>query len=189
MHTFTVELRYSAEFPKDMLRYDSATPATQDDQDLIDLMSVIGSDRSQLRKTVHITLNSTDRHAPHVERWESFGARVVESNNPYTVLSRPVPNRAAETRLDHLSINKRDVDAYDIFYKALGNDRYSSGRVARLRASYNESEDGVRTVVAGSWRIIWEGDPLGMALVDGVTSRNFDSVHEAYGAFVEKYLG
>ncbi|USN14058.1 hypothetical protein KABACHOK_02220 [Brevundimonas phage vB_BpoS-Kabachok] len=186
MHTFTVELRYSAEFPLDMLRYDSATAATGDDQALIDLMSVNGSDRSQLNKTVHITLKSSDRHAPHTLRWESFGVRVIETDNPYGEISRPAA--APMTRLDSFSICKRDADAYDIDYKAGVYDRVKSGRVARLRAAFTEDDQGVRTATPGTWRILWEGDRLGLALSDGLTSRDFASAHEAFAVFVEKVL-
>ncbi|UTC28892.1 hypothetical protein MARCHEWKA_03800 [Brevundimonas phage vB_BpoS-Marchewka] len=186
MHTFTVELRYSAEFPMDMLRYDSATAATVDDQALINIMANPHTDRSQLNKTVHITLTSSDRHAPHTLRWESFGVRVIETDNPYGEISRPAAPRM--TRLDSLSIRKRDADAYDIDYTAGVYDRVKSGRVARLRAAFTEDEKGVRTATPGTWRILWEGDRLGLDLSDDLTSRDFASAHEAFAVFVEKVL-
>lgn len=191
MHTFTVQLRYSAEFPLDMLRYDDAAPATAEDAALIDLMKDIESDRSQLPKNVAITLRSPVRAAPHTKRWESFGVLVVETDNPLSEISRavvkPTPLTAAHGSL--LSICKRDADAYDIFYEKGIDDTLKSGRVARLRAAFIEDARGVRKATPGTWRILWDGDSLGMVLPEGLTDRDFESAQDAYSVFVAKMLG
>ena len=191
MHTYTVQLRYNAEFPLDMLRYDDAAPASKEDQDLIDLMADLSSDRSQLRKNVTINLRSPDRCAPHTQRWESFGVLVVETDNPLSEISRAVvkPTPLTPARGSLLSICKRDADAYDIFYEKGGDDALKRGRVARLRAAFIEDARGARKATPGTWRLIWEGDSLGMVLPEGLTNRDFESAQEAYSVFVSKMLG
>lgn len=67
--TFTVE-GYGA-FPLDMLRYDSAWPVdTSDAREIEASIAVEGAGRWTVR------LNSADRHAPTIGRWESFNCRV-----------------------------------------------------------------------------------------------------------------
>lgn len=191
MHTYKVELNRVAEFPLDMLRYDDAAAATSDDQALINLMADLSADRSHLPKTVAITLRSPLRFAPHTKRWESFGVRVVESDNPWSRVSAPVRPRTPDFqgRLNHLSIEKRGADAYDILYTAAPTDPFTSGRVARLRAASTEEAQRMLTATRGTWRILWEGDALGMMLPEGLTDREFESAQEAFGVFVLKMLG
>ena len=190
MHTYKIELNRRAEFPLDMLRYDDAAPATITDEGLIDLMKDISSDRSHLPQTVTITLRTLARAAPHTRRWESFGVRVIESDNPLSEISAPVRAKpSAETRLDGFSIGKRDADAYDIYYTRDIIDTFKSGRVARLRASFTLDDDGLRVATPGSWSILWEGDSLGMVLPEGLTSINFETAQDAFSAFVQKMLG
>lgn len=173
MFTFTVELHCCAEFPLDMLRYDDASAASAEDQALIDLMQDISSDRSQLARDVAITLKTTSKFAPHVKRWDSFGIKVIESDNPLTAVEQALARIPQMSRLDHLSIERRAEDAYDISYTASPSSPFKSGRVARLRG-----------YASGTWRFSWEGDNLGMILGDGLTDRDFRSPQEAYAQFV-----
>ncbi|UTC28225.1 hypothetical protein GURKE_01940 [Brevundimonas phage vB_BpoS-Gurke] len=177
MFTYTVELNCCAEFPLDMLRYDDAGAATAEDQALIELMQDISSDRSQLARDVAITLTTTSRHAPHVKRWESFGVKVIESDNPLTAVELALARIPQMSRLDYLTIERRAEDAYDITYKPSGRSPFKEGRVARLRG-----------YASGVWRIIWEGDSLGMILGDGLTDQDFRSPQEAYAQFIGQAL-
>lgn len=137
MHTYTVELPRTAEFPLDMLRYDDANAATRDDQDLIDLLKDLGSEgRDALDKRVRITLRSPDRFAPHVKRWNSFGVDVVASDNPYTAPSELMLSAQA-TRYATLSVTKRAGDAYDV--------HDGQKRIAAIRG------------YEGGWTVRWEG--------------------------------
>lgn len=80
-HTFVVTGRWP--FPTDMLRRDSARPATRRDERLITEMSAEHApDYDFLREKVMITLiipNAGTRLRPLVARWESFGWSVVGS--------------------------------------------------------------------------------------------------------------
>ena len=189
MHTYKVELNRVAEFPLDMLRYDDAAAATSDDQALINLMANLSADRSHLPKTVAITLRSPLRFAPHTKRWESFGVRVVESDNPWSRVSAPVRPRTPLT-LDDLSISKRDADAYEITYRGSGAHPYGAGRVARLRAAFTENDGGVRTATPGTWEILWDGKTLGMGDAPaGLCADTFETAQAAFSYFVHRVLG
>lgn len=92
-HTYVVELSRSDLFPLDMLRHDESGPATQGDLDLIYrlTMDLYSPNRDALiqalPKMVRVKLVTTDRlRSPNVKRWNSFGIKVVESDNPYTEL-------------------------------------------------------------------------------------------------------
>lgn len=56
-------------FPFDMLRYDSCWPKSQND--VARLSAIDGVQRS-------VELETDERNAPTIERWESFSWRVVD---------------------------------------------------------------------------------------------------------------
>jgi hypothetical protein len=70
--TFTVEGQYP--FPIDMLRYDSAYPATSDDAVQISA-ALRGLRRGDEKRTRTVTLRSFRQ--PTAARWESFGWKVT----------------------------------------------------------------------------------------------------------------
>ncbi|AXQ68808.1 hypothetical protein HOU00_gp317 [Caulobacter phage CcrPW] len=82
-YTYIVEGSKYGEFPLDMLRKDDSKAATSDDQALIDRLAVFGADKKDLPKRVRVKLTLTsERYPPHVERWDSFGWKVIASNHP-----------------------------------------------------------------------------------------------------------
>lgn len=176
-YTYTVKIPRRAEFPLDMLRYDDAEAASVQDQVLIDRLKVLGSDREHLPKDVFITLRTSSRFAPHIKRWESFEVTVVDSTNPFTAIEMAIARAPQASRLDHLSIERRSADAYDITHTPAASGAFKAGRVARIRG-----------YASGVWRIVWEGDNLGMTLAEGLTDRDFRSPQQAYAAIVENML-
>lgn len=84
--SYTVESTKWGEFPTDMLRRDSASPASPDDATMIERLSA-WSDKSDLpdRVQVHLTAPAT-RGVPLVGRWESFGWKVIECSDPSVIL-------------------------------------------------------------------------------------------------------
>lgn len=83
LFTYTVESSKLGEFPTDMLRRDSSRPATDADAALIEALNFGNPAKDKLPERVSVTLLSESRFAPMVERWESFGWRVTQSDNPY----------------------------------------------------------------------------------------------------------
>jgi hypothetical protein len=165
MHTYTIELPRSAEFPLDMLRYDGAAGATSDDDTLIAIMEDLERDRSDLPPRVRITLRSPDRFSPHVKRWNSFGVDVVESDNPYTAPSElMIAARGARARgkIETLSITKRDEDAYDV--------TDGQRRIAAIRGE------------PGAWNVRWEGAGPNPA------PQTFHDAHRAFQELVARVL-
>lgn len=91
-YTYVVEGSKYGEFPLDMLRRDESRAATPEDQALIDLLKSMGEGKEHLPKFVRVTLvTECQQFPPNIERWESFGWRVVESNHPrnYGQVSKP----------------------------------------------------------------------------------------------------
>jgi len=81
-YTYVVEGSKYGEFPLDMLRRDESKAASPDDQALIDRLVSMGEDKADLPKTVRVSLTTISTYAPHIERWKSFGWRVIASNHP-----------------------------------------------------------------------------------------------------------
>ncbi len=79
-HTFTVEGAFA--FPIDMLRHDACWPLTETDSDAIadDHLGEINVTRSRKRK-VTLTRVARMHWAPTVNRWESFGWKVIERDS------------------------------------------------------------------------------------------------------------
>lgn len=84
-YTYVVQGSKYGEFPLDMLRRDDSQAASPEDQALIDRLKAYGEDKADLPKTVRVTLTMSGRqYPPLVERWESFGWRVIASDHPYS---------------------------------------------------------------------------------------------------------
>lgn len=116
MIRYVVEGSKWGDFPFDMLRRDSAQPASADDITLMERLKSFGGDKDGLPKRVRVSLMTAERHGPLVERWESFGWKVVECSDPTVRLSehergkRPcsrsdpdVVKRAAQHDADEIS--------------------------------------------------------------------------------------
>ncbi len=86
-YSFVVE--GTGEFPTDMLRYDSAVPATNADQTVINAKYLdekthdVLWEGTKLRKN-RVTLLTTNPNAPTYGRWKSHTWKVVEGNTPVT---------------------------------------------------------------------------------------------------------
>lgn len=89
LKTYVVEGSKYGEFPLDMLRRDDALPYGEDQAALVDRLCAFGEGKQDLPKLVRVTIASKSRFAPNVQRWESFGWRVVECSDPCIVLSAP----------------------------------------------------------------------------------------------------
>jgi hypothetical protein len=111
--SYVVETSKFGEFPMDMLRYDSAEPATPEDAGLIErLNDYMGPGKEGLPKRVRVTLKTASRHAPAVGRWESFGCKVVECSDPTVVL---IHNARKVTPADPDAVMRQaQADADDI---------------------------------------------------------------------------
>lgn len=82
-YTYTVEGSKYGEFPLDMLLRDQSRAASPEDQALIDQLNFLAEGKEQLPKVVRVTLiTESHQFPPVIERWESFGWRVVENNHP-----------------------------------------------------------------------------------------------------------
>lgn len=90
-------------------------------------------------------------------------------------------------RYPYLSIGKRDADCYDV--------TNGDERVAALRSSFTEDDNGKRTAIPGTWIIRAEAslrqDPAMDALFNGGEAANrlhFASVTEAFAFFCSQVL-
>jgi len=100
-YTYVVESTKYGEFPRDMLRRDDSRPATPEDADLIERLCDFLSNKSDLPRKVRVRLEMTsERYPPNVERWESFGWAVIESNHPLT--TRLSPSKSTKLHPDEL---------------------------------------------------------------------------------------
>lgn len=80
---YTVEGSKYGEFPLDMLRRDCSQAATPADAALIERLCAFGEGKADLPRVVQVNLTLTsERYPPNVERWESFGWRVIASDHP-----------------------------------------------------------------------------------------------------------
>jgi hypothetical protein len=131
--TYVVETSKFGEFPMDMLRYDSAEAATPEDAGLIErLNDYMGPGKEGLPKRVRVTLKTDSRHAPAVERWESFGCKVVECSDPTALLFRN-PRKTAPADPDTV-MRQAQADADDISARiTAGSYRANLSDTERLR--------------------------------------------------------
>jgi hypothetical protein len=87
-------------FPADMLRRDDSQPSTDEDADTIKAL-IQGFERTADNRKVSVMLTSSSRHAPLVDRWESFGWKVVSCTNPLMPIDQ---------RVGGASRGKREID-------------------------------------------------------------------------------
>jgi hypothetical protein len=71
----TFVVRSVFEFPIDMLRYDEAFPATEQDSGKIH-RSIVDHDRSELIQVARFVENKSSM--PTIERWQSFGCKITD---------------------------------------------------------------------------------------------------------------
>jgi hypothetical protein len=72
--TFIVNTRF--EFPIDMLRYDSAFPATEQDSGKISRS--LTDHESPLEVTIGRFVDTKKSNPPTIERWQSFGCSISQ---------------------------------------------------------------------------------------------------------------
>ncbi|AXQ68487.1 hypothetical protein HOT99_gp130 [Caulobacter phage CcrBL10] len=90
--TYTV--KGSWPFPTDMLRYDDAKPATVFASETINRLSGdYAPSRESIRDEVEIRLIRVKRGLPAIDRWESFGWKVVngDEDTQYAIAVRTPP--------------------------------------------------------------------------------------------------
>jgi hypothetical protein len=132
--TYVVETSRAGEFPLDMLRYDSAEPATLEDAGLIQrLNDYMGPGKEGLPKRVRVTLKTASRFAPAIGRWESFGCKVVECSDPTIMLIHN--SRKASAAADPSAIMRQALaDADDVSARIIaGGYRANLSDTERLR--------------------------------------------------------
>lgn len=158
--TFVVSIHKYGEFPLDMLRYDDASPATPQDQALIDLLNYENDTpekdaaKEALPKQVLITLTTESRFAPTCARWASFLTKVVSCSDP-TFMGKS----------ELLTSPGVVLDAGDLRKKAL---KEIANAVVRLRPYAPQApvvyDACFRCSEAGSHDEIWRREPTGFAM-------------------------